>query len=212
MKDSLKNRFIYFCSPENEEDYFSRTLIYICENNSEGSFGIIINRSVEIRLKDFFSSANEEIEAKLNKEKIVIGGPVEPMTVYILHNKDDRFNEMISVNDHVSLSNDLYLVKSILEDDGPENFLVSFGYTGWSAGQLEKEILSGTWLITPSDNDIIFNPRRIKNSENINKLESQQLEFICDFETVNDLDDNFNKTSKLAGFDLTTVSSNYGNS
>ena len=185
MKDSLKNRFIYFCSPESEEDYFSRTLIYICENNSEGSFGIIINRSVEIRLKDFFSSANEEIEAKLNKEKIVIGGPVEPMTVYILHNKDDRFNETISVNDQVSLSNDLYLVKSILEDDGPENFLVSFGYTGWSAGQLEKEILNGTWLITPSDNDIIFNT---PTSEKINK------------------------TSKLAGFDLTTVSSNYGNS
>ena len=63
------------------------------------------------------------------------------MTVYILHNKDDRFNETISVNDQVSLSKDLYLVKSILEDDGPENFLVSFGYTGWSAGQLEKEIL-----------------------------------------------------------------------
>jgi putative transcriptional regulator len=92
---------------------------------------------------------------------------------------------MISVNDQVSLSNDLYLVKSILEDDGPENFLVSFGYTGWSAGQLEKEILNGTWLITPSDNDIIFNT---PTSEKINK------------------------TSKLAGFDLTTVSSNYGNS
>ena len=185
MSDSLKNRFIYFCSPDSEEDYFARTLIYICENNDEGSFGIILNRSVEIRLKDFFSSANEEIEAKLNKEKIVIGGPVEPMTVYILHNKDSRFDELISINDRISLSTDLNLVKSILEDDGPENFLVSFGYTGWASGQLEREILSGSWLITPSDKDIIFNTPAIEK---------------------------INKTSKLAGFDLTTVSSNYGNS
>jgi putative transcriptional regulator len=185
MSDSLKNRFIYFCSPDSEEDYFARTLIYICENNDEGSFGIILNRSVEIRLKDFFSSANEEIEAKLNKEKIVIGGPVEPMTVYILHNKDSRFDELISINDHISLSTDLNLVKSILEDDGPENFLVSFGYTGWASGQLEREILSGSWLIIPSDKDIIFNTPAVEK---------------------------INKTSKLAGFDLTTVSSNYGNS
>lgn len=185
MSDSLKNRFIYFCSPDSEEDYFARTLIYICENNDEGSFGIILNRSVEIRLKDFFSSANEEIEAKLNKEKIVIGGPVEPMTVYILHNKDSRFDELISINDHISLSTDLNLVKCILEDDGPENFLVSFGYTGWASGQLEREILSGSWLITPSDKDIIFNTPAVEK---------------------------INKTSKLAGFDLTTVSSNYGNS
>jgi putative transcriptional regulator len=185
MSDSLKNRFIYFCSPDSEEDYFARTLIYVCENNNDGSFGIILNRSVEIRLKDFFSSANEEIEAKLNKEKIVIGGPVEPMTVYVLHNKDSIFDELISINDHISLSTDLNLIKSILEDDGPENFLVSFGYTGWSSDQLEREILSGSWLITPSDKDIIFNTPAVEK---------------------------INKTSKLAGFDLTTVSSNYGNS
>ena len=49
-------------------------------------------------------------------------------------------------------------------------------------------------LKTNKDNDIIFNPRRIKNSEKISKLKgAQRLEFICDFETVNDLDDNFKR-------------------
>ena len=76
-------------------------------------------------------------------------------------------------------------IKSILDDNGPEEFLVSFGYTGWSKGQLEKEILKGSWLITPADKDIIFNTPAIEK---------------------------INKTSKLAGFDLTTVSSQYGTS
>ena len=48
MNNSLKDKFLYFCNAENEEDYFSKTLIYLCESNSEGSFGIIINRTVEI--------------------------------------------------------------------------------------------------------------------------------------------------------------------
>ena len=185
MNNNLKDKFLYFCNSENDKDYFSKTLIYLCENNDEGSFGIIINRTVEIRLKDFFSSASEEIEAKLNKEKIVIGGPVEPMTVYIIHSKDSRFEELISINDKLSISTDINLIKSILDDNGPVEFLVSFGYTGWSKGQLEKEILKGSWLITPADKDIIFNTPAIEK---------------------------INKTSKLAGFDLTTVSSQYGNS
>ena len=107
MNNSLKDKFIYFCNTENEEDYFSKTLIYLCESNSEGSFGIIINRTVEIRLKDFFSSASEDIEAKLNKEKIVIGGPVEPMTIYIIHTKDDRWEELISINKSLSSATDV---------------------------------------------------------------------------------------------------------
>ena len=48
-------------------------------------------------------------------------------------------------------------------------------------------------LKTNRNNDIIFNPRRIKKTENINKLAKSRLEFICDFETVNDLNDNFKR-------------------
>ena len=46
-------------------------------------------------------------------------------------------------------------------------------------------------LKTNRENNIFFNPRRLKKKENLQKLETAKLEFICDFETVNDLDDNF---------------------
>ena len=68
------------------------------------------------------------------------------MTVYIIHSKDSRFEELISINDKLSISTDINLIKSILDDNGPKEFLVSFGYTGWSKGQLEKEILKGIFL------------------------------------------------------------------
>jgi putative transcriptional regulator len=140
---------------------------------------------VEIKLTDFFSSISSKLEAKLNSGKIVLGGPVQPMSVYVLYSDDDRFKPLIKINDEISVSQDVELIKSILNDDGPETFLVSFGFTGWSEGQLETEILSGNWLITPSSKEIIFN-------------------------TPND--QKINKVSKLAGFNLQTVSSNYGSS
>ena len=43
------------------------------------------------------------------------------------------------------------------------------------------------------ENNILIHPRKIKNISNIRKLAVKKLEFICDFETVNDLDDNFKK-------------------
>ena len=48
-------------------------------------------------------------------------------------------------------------------------------------------------LKTNREENITFNPRRIKKKENVEKLEESKLEFICDFETVNDLDDNFKR-------------------
>ena len=70
MNNSLKDKFLYFCNAENEEDYFSKTLIYLCESNSEGSFGIIINRTVEIRLKDFFSFEHQKPYWQSCRERI----------------------------------------------------------------------------------------------------------------------------------------------
>ena len=54
MKDTLKDKFLYFCAAESDEDYFNNSLIYLCANDENGSYGLIINRTVEIILNDFF--------------------------------------------------------------------------------------------------------------------------------------------------------------
>ena len=80
--------------------------------------------------------------------------------------------------DDLSLS-----VSSILNKNFPDKFIVSFGYTGWSSGQLEKEIQQGSWVIIPANEQIIFSTKSDKKIE---------------------------EASKLAGFNLNLVSSNYG--
>ena len=53
MNNELVNNFLYFCQPYEEENYFKNTLIYLCKNDEEGSFGIIINKKVKINLRTF---------------------------------------------------------------------------------------------------------------------------------------------------------------
>ena len=39
MKDTLKDKFLYFCAAESDEDYFNNSLIYLCANDENGSYG-----------------------------------------------------------------------------------------------------------------------------------------------------------------------------
>ena len=48
------------------------------------------------------------------------------------------------------------IVSKRLSKNFPDKFIVSFGYTGWSSGQLEKEIQQGSWVIIPANEQIIF--------------------------------------------------------
>jgi len=72
-------------------------------------------------------------------------------------NTDIKWEHSLVINEHLSLSSSKDILESIAIGEGPEEFLILLGYSGWSEGQLEKEILENSWLTHPSDNDIIFN-------------------------------------------------------
>ena len=39
---------------------------------------------------------------------------------------------------------------------GPQRLMVTLGYSGWAAGQLEHEIKQNAWLTVPAADQIIF--------------------------------------------------------
>ena len=183
MNNELVNNFLYFCQPYEEENYFKNTLIYLCKNDEEGSFGIIINKKVKINLKDFSLKPDEELEAILNDNKVFLGGPVTPFSPFVLHSLEVKYDETHEVTTNIGVSSRPDIIQSILNKDFPKKFIVSFGYTGWSSGQLEKEIQQGSWIIIPANEQIIFSTKSDKKIE---------------------------EASKLAGFNLNLVSSIHG--
>ena len=34
MNNSLKDKFLYYCAPESDDDYFNNSLIYLCANDN----------------------------------------------------------------------------------------------------------------------------------------------------------------------------------
>ena len=154
---SLKNQ-ILISMPHMNDPFFSKSVVYICEHGNGGAMGMIINKNLDApELRGIFDEFFK-LEKSFNtiKSSTFFGGPVLLKKGIILHHSDYLSPKSISISKSVSLTSD----KSALEDLEREEkvpFKLMLGHAGWSAGQLEKEIENGDWLIQSTTSDFIFN-------------------------------------------------------
>ena len=47
-------------------------------------------------------------------------------------------------------------LEAVANGNGPEKILVTLGFAGWSAGQLEDEISKNAWLTVEAKESVIF--------------------------------------------------------
>ena len=45
------------------------------------------------------------------------------------------------------------VLEAVAKGDGPKKFILTLGYAGWSAGQLEEEIALNGWMNVPVPRD-----------------------------------------------------------
>jgi putative transcriptional regulator len=134
---------------------FKKTVIFICEHDKHGAMGLIINK--EINKKDVLFSNQENDKGLiqvLNKNNLFIGGPVLTDRMLFLHT-NKNIDESISINKEVSVSSDIDTLKSMVNTNN-QQYKLFLGHSGWSKGQLEREIENGDWLIQKSINSLIF--------------------------------------------------------
>ena len=66
---SLENQFL-IAMPALADDYFNKTVTYICEHNDEGAMGLIINMPVNITLHDLLKQIEENDLEETNKDSV----------------------------------------------------------------------------------------------------------------------------------------------
>ena len=138
-----------------KDPLFKKTVIFICEHDKHGAMGLIINK--EINKKDVLFSNQENDKGLiqvLNKNNLFIGGPVLTDRMLFLHT-NKNIDESISINKEVSVSSDIDTLKSMVNTNN-QQYKLFLGHSGWSKGQLEREIENGDWLIQKSINSLIF--------------------------------------------------------
>ena len=155
--NSLQNH-ILIAMPHMADPYFGKSVVYICEHNQEGAMGLVINRAfVEPDLKKLFTEIYEDNENILKIVPTVhFGGPVMIERGIVLHSTDHTVDESINITDEIAMTSHRDILSDISKKKGPATYKLFLGHSGWTGGQLEKEIERGDWLLQTTTPDFIF--------------------------------------------------------
>ena len=129
-----------------EDPRFERTVILIVQHSPSGAVGIVINKPIgEISLASVFEALGKKGADVSGDVRVFSGGPVEPEMGFVVHSADYRRPETVAVNDRLSMTSSLDILRDIGAKKGPAKSLVAFGYAGWGPDQLEHEIEVHAW-------------------------------------------------------------------
>lgn len=158
---------ILIAMPGMEDERFARTLVYLCAHSEEGAMGVIINRpsshpsfaDLLVQLEIIPEEDRIRLPDLARAMKVQTGGPVETTRGFVLHSSDWHVDDAtLTIDEHVSLTTTLEVLKAIAEGKGPKKAMLALGYAGWSAGQLENEIQWNGWLHCPAEEGLVFDP------------------------------------------------------
>lgn len=157
---SLVNQFL-IAMPALDDSYFSRSLIYVCEHDDEGAMGLIINKNTDIAinkvlLEMHIEDEEDDLDFQLDSQKVMSGGPVQTDRGFILHNGEQKWSSSLQLQDQISVTTSKDILENLSNENGPEKYIMALGYSGWSAGQLEQELIDNTWLTIDAEPDLLF--------------------------------------------------------
>jgi putative transcriptional regulator len=161
---NLTNQFL-IAMPGMVDSTFAGSVVYLCEHNEKGALGLVINKPVDIKLKNLF----EKVELALTREDIAdepvyFGGPVHTERGFVLHERiqaegeqGSPYNSTLAVaGGELDMTTSKDVLEALADGSGPKKLLVTLGYSGWGAGQLEDELLRNGWLTVNADPKVIF--------------------------------------------------------
>lgn len=130
---------------------FERSVVLICEHNDDGTFGLVMNQLMDLRLSDVL----EDVYAD---QPLFVGGPVQQNTLHFIHRRPDLIDGAVRVIDGLYWSGNFEQVRKAVNlgtlSERDIRFFV--GYSGWSAGQLAGELEKKAWIVSYTDVDFLF--------------------------------------------------------
>jgi putative transcriptional regulator len=160
---SLQGKLLV-ASPHLGDGNFFRSVVLLVKHDSEGAFGLILNRPLNSTLQEVWDAINAESEEEglpteleldvpaHSDQFIYVGGPVQGPLI-ALHTQKKYSEAQVMTGLHFAAHKD-QLRKIVSQKKKP--FRIFSGYSGWGAGQLEGELHAGGWLITEASKELVF--------------------------------------------------------
>ncbi len=172
-----KKGALLLSDPFEMDVHFTRAVVLICDYDSNGTFGFVLNNYVEMTATELNQSLTSF------KGRVSIGGPVDKTNLFYIH----RF---AWVQGSQKIQDDLYFggefdevieqMKIHPESEKMVRFFI--GYSGWNAGQLEEELQQNTWIVVENQTvDTIMNTTSNKLWKEIMGSQGTKFRLLADF-------------------------------
>lgn len=150
-KLKVKKGRLLFAEPFMDDPYFKRSVVLLSEYNTEGAFGFILNKPLDIKVheavKDF-----PEFDAT-----VYMGGPVQTDTLFFIHSQGNYIADSMSIGNGLYWSGNFEQLKLMINENQifPNEIKFFIGYSGWDYDQLNNEIKEDSWLISENKSNNI---------------------------------------------------------
>ena len=153
---NLTHHFL-IAMPAMADPFFSNTLTYICEHNEQGALGLVVNRPIDLTLEGLFDQLGIAFaNPALRGTPVMFGGPVQLDRGFVLHQPVGDWQSTMAVNQEVGLTTSLDILQAMASGKGPNQVLVTLGYSGWAPGQIEHELAQNAWLTVRASPNVMF--------------------------------------------------------
>src|SRR5262245_21801260 len=131
---SFANQFL-IAMPGMGDESFAGAVVYLCEHTDKGALGLVINKPIDIKLKNLF----EKVELTLDREDIAeepvyFGGPVQTERGFVLHERQGEggghYSSTLSIpGATVEMTTSKDVLEALANGAGPKKVLVTLGYS-----------------------------------------------------------------------------------
>ncbi|HSY54696.1 MAG TPA: YqgE/AlgH family protein [Opitutaceae bacterium] len=143
-KESLAGQLL-LAHPAMSDPNFGRTVVLMSAHDDGGAMGVVLNRPLGKHLGEL---NGEFALGVLSDVPVFQGGPVktEQLLLAAWQFRTDGFKLYFGIEPDKAAQ---------LRSDEGLHLRAFLGYSGWSRGQLEKELKQNTWVVTPVPGDLL---------------------------------------------------------
>lgn len=126
-----------------QDHYFKRSVVLLADHSTDGSFGIILNKPINVKLNEVINEF-PDFDCQL-----YMGGPVKTDSLFFVHTVGDIIEGSMKIMDGLYWGGDIEVVKEMMKlgQITPDDIRFYIGYSGWASNQLEDELKRNSWVV-----------------------------------------------------------------
>lgn len=133
--------------PAIQSGFFARSVVYLYEDSPLGTVGIALHSASALVLNDLAHHCDLP-KTEQGRSLIYRGGPVTPMSVYLLHHRDYHTSNTVETGTGYNVTSDLTTISSLLHGVVTVPHRLFIGTSVWAPGQLDFEFNKRFWFST----------------------------------------------------------------